>query len=167
MSGLLDAGFHVILAARNQAKADTAIADLQRQRRLGTAEPLILDLASLDSVRQATAFIASGRTLSVCVLNAGIMALPWTQTVDGFEQQWQVNVLGHFLLCRALLPAMNDESGRVVHLRLGLTSVIRTRSTISAWMKSTAQTRTMIDGWRTDVASWPTSSSRTAGEAIG
>ena len=116
--GLLDAGFHVILAARNQAKADTAIADLLATAPAGsTAEPLILDLASLDSVRQATdAFIASGRTLSVCVLNAGIMALPWTQTVDGFEQQWQVNVLGHFLLCRALLPAMNDESGRVVHL---------------------------------------------------
>ena len=44
------------------------------------------------------------------------MALPWHRTVDGFEQQWQVNVLGHVLLCRTLLPSMNDENGRVIHL---------------------------------------------------
>ena len=34
------------------------------------------------------------------------MALPWKRTVDGFEQQWQVNLLGHVLLCRLLLPAL-------------------------------------------------------------
>ena len=76
-----------------------------------------MDLASLDSVRGAAdRFLESKRTLSVCVLNAGIMALPWHKTEDGFEQQWQVNVLGHFLLCRMLLPSINDETGRVVHL---------------------------------------------------
>lgn len=116
--GLLEANFHVILAARSQSKADTAIADLLATAPAGsTAEPLILDLASLDSVRRAAdSFLESERTLSVCVLNAGIMALPWQRTEDGFEQQWQVNVLGHFSLCRALLPTMNDRTGRVVHL---------------------------------------------------
>ena len=116
--GLLEAGFHVILTARTEAKADTAIANLLATAPEGsTAEALILDLASLDSVRQAAdRFLESERTLSVCVLNAGIMALPWHRTENGFEQQWQVNVLGHFLLCRALLPTMNDKSGRVVHL---------------------------------------------------
>ncbi|MEE2756908.1 MAG: SDR family NAD(P)-dependent oxidoreductase [Myxococcota bacterium] len=116
--GLLDAGFHVILTARTQSKADTAIADLLATAPPGsTAEALILDLASLDSVRRAAAsFLESERILSVCVLNAGIMALPWYRTEDGFEQQWQVNVLGHFLLCRMLLPAVNEEDGRVIHL---------------------------------------------------
>ena len=116
--GLLEANFHVILAARSQSKADTAIAELLSSAPAGsTAEALILDLASLDSVRRAAdSFLESERTLSVCVLNAGIMALPWHRTEDGFEQQWQVNVLGHFLLCRALLPTINDETGRVIHL---------------------------------------------------
>ena len=116
--GLLEANFHVILAARSQSKADTAIADLLATAPAGsTAEALILDLASLNSVRRAAdSFLESERSLSVCVLNAGIMALPWHRTEDGFEQQWQVNVLGHFLLCRALLPTMNDGAGRVVHL---------------------------------------------------
>ena len=116
--GLLQAGFHVVVGARNQAKADAAIADLLATAPAGsTAEALILDLGSLDSVRRAAdGFLRSERTLSVCVLNAGIMALPWHRTEDGFEQQWQVNVLGHFLLCRKLLPAMADGGGRVVHL---------------------------------------------------
>ena len=116
--GLLAAGFHVILGARTQAKADAAIAELLATSPDGsTAEALIFDLASLDSVRRAAeAFLRTERTLSVCVLNAGIMALPWQMTVDGFEQQWQVNVLGHFLLCRILLPAMDDGQGRVLHL---------------------------------------------------
>ena len=116
--GLLQAGFHVIVAARSQAKADAAIADLLATApAASSAEALILDLASLDSVRRAAdGFRQSGRTLTVCVLNAGIMALPWHRTEDGFERQWQVNVLGHFLLCRMLLPTLDDEAGRVVHL---------------------------------------------------
>ena len=100
------------------SKADDAIACRTSVHR--AAEALILDLASLESVRTAAnAFVQTGRTLSVCVLNAGIMALPWRQTVDGFEQQWQVNVLGHFLLCRLLLPTMAEANGRVVHLSSG------------------------------------------------
>ena len=116
--GLLEAGFHVLVGARTAEKADAAIADLLATAPDGsTAEALIFDLASLDSVRRAAeAFFRSERTLSVCVLNAGIMALPWQRTVDGFEQQWQVNVLAHFLLCRTLLPAMESEGGRVLHL---------------------------------------------------
>ena len=84
----------------------------------GTAEALVLDLASLTSVRTAAeTFLATGRALDVCVLNAGIMALPWKRTVDRFEQQWQVNVLGHFLLGRLLLPALKAApAARMVHL---------------------------------------------------
>ena len=116
--GLLEAGFHVLVGARTAEKADAAIADLLATAPDGsTAEALIFDLASLDSVRRAAeAFLGTERTLSVCVLNAGIMALPWHRTEDGFEQQWQVNVLGHFLFLRRLLPTMEEGAGRVVHL---------------------------------------------------
>lgn len=44
------------------------------------------------------------------------MALPWQTTANGFEQQWQVNVLGHFLLCRLLLPVITD---RIIHVSSG------------------------------------------------
>ncbi len=120
--GLLQAGFHVVVCARSAEKGRAAVAELLAGARDGsTAEAMLLDLASLDSVRGAAArFLESERALSVCVLNAGIMALPWHRTVDGFEQQWQVNVLGHILLCRLLLPAIRaSEAGRVVHLSSG------------------------------------------------
>ena len=52
--GLLEAGFHVVLAARSPSKADAAIADLLETAPAGsTAEALIMDLASLESVRRA------------------------------------------------------------------------------------------------------------------
>ena len=121
--GLVAAGYHVIVGARSQQKANKACTALLEGSPAGSAEPLLLDLASLDSVRAAAkAFRASGRPLHVCILNAGIMALPWSQTDDGFEQQWQVNVLGHFLLCRLLLPALEDAeepTGRIIHVASG------------------------------------------------
>ena len=97
--GLLQAGFHVILTARSQSKANAAIEDLLATAPAGsTAEALILDLGSLDSIRRATnTFLESKRTLSVWT-QCGHYGLPWQRTVGSFEQQWQVNVLGHFLL---------------------------------------------------------------------
>ena len=122
--GLLKAGFHVVVCARSEEKAGKAVARLLRDGPEGsTAESLVLDLASLESVREAAdSFLATKRPLNVCVLNAGIMALPWHKTGDGFEQQWQVNVLGHFLFCRLLLPAIaaaEGPTGRIVHVASG------------------------------------------------
>ena len=122
--GLLEAGFHVIICARSEEKGNAAVdALLGGAPEHASAEALVLDLSSLDSVRAAAdRFLASLRPLHVCVLNAGIMALPWRKTADGFEQQWQVNVLGHFLLCRLLLPALDaaqDPPGRIVHVASG------------------------------------------------
>jgi len=122
--GLLEAGHHVIVGTRSAEKGSAAVDSLLAGAPAGSsAEVLVLDLSSLDSVRSAAeSFLATQRPLNVCVLNAGIMALPWRRTADGFEQQWQVNVLGHFLLCRLLLPAVEaaeDPSGRIVHVASG------------------------------------------------
>lgn len=119
--GLLEAGFHVVVCTRSEKKGHDAVARLLEEAPSGsTAESLVVDLASLDSVRDAAeTFLKSNRPLSVCVLNAGIMALPWHRTVDGFEQQWQVNVLGHVLLSRLLLPALQAAkapAGRIIHV---------------------------------------------------
>lgn len=35
---------------------------------------------------------------------------PYEETVDGFESQWAVNYLGHFLLCHLLLPRLHDTA---------------------------------------------------------
>jgi NAD(P)-dependent dehydrogenase (short-subunit alcohol dehydrogenase family) len=123
--GLLETGeYHVVICARSQEKADGAVASLLEQSKEqasdASAESLVLDLTSLSSIRAAaSAFLASQRSLDVLILNAGIMALPWSVTPDGFEQQWQVNFLGHFLFCRLLLPAMDRSRGRIIHVSSG------------------------------------------------
>ena len=109
-------GASVVLACRNQAKGEAALAEL---RRLGDAELAALDLASLDSVR-AFADAYGEERVDLLVNNAGIMAPPRRTTADGFESQLGTNHLGHFALTGRLLPALlRAENPRVVTLSSG------------------------------------------------
>ncbi|MFL5666187.1 MAG: SDR family NAD(P)-dependent oxidoreductase [Ktedonobacteraceae bacterium] len=75
----------------------------------------------LASVRQADEhFFAHWNKLDVLINNAGIAATPLGYTLDGFEQQFATNFLGHFLLAQLLLPALrNAAPARVVSLTSG------------------------------------------------
>ncbi|KAE8453141.1 hypothetical protein EG329_011208 [Mollisiaceae sp. DMI_Dod_QoI] len=62
---------------------------------------------NLSSVVSAVKEFASKETkLHGLVNNAGIMAVPFEKSKDGFESQWQTNFLAHFLLTHHLLPTM-------------------------------------------------------------
>jgi NAD(P)-dependent dehydrogenase (short-subunit alcohol dehydrogenase family) len=66
-----------------------------------------LDLARLDGVRAfAAGLAAEGRPLDLLVNNAGVMAVPFARTADGFELQLGTNHLAHFALTGLLLPAL-------------------------------------------------------------
>src|SRR5690606_19242834 len=61
--------------------------------------------------------IAALGPLDLLVNNAGVMALPYSRTVDGFELQLATNHLGHFLLTGLLLPGLvASGDARVVNL---------------------------------------------------
>jgi NAD(P)-dependent dehydrogenase (short-subunit alcohol dehydrogenase family) len=94
-------GAKVILACRNTAKGDEAAAGMT-----GDVEVRKLDLQDLASVRE---FADGVDTADVLVNNAGIMAVPYAQTVDGFESQIGTNHLGHFALTNLLLPKTTDR----------------------------------------------------------
>ncbi|HTM84477.1 MAG TPA: SDR family NAD(P)-dependent oxidoreductase, partial [Mycobacterium sp.] len=47
--------------------------------------------------------------VDVLINNAGIMAVPYAKTVDGFESQFGTNHLGHFALTNLLLPKLTDR----------------------------------------------------------
>lgn len=47
--------------------------------------------------------------IDVLINNAGIMAAPFSLTVDGFESQIGTNHLGHFALTNLLLPKLSDR----------------------------------------------------------
>jgi NAD(P)-dependent dehydrogenase (short-subunit alcohol dehydrogenase family) len=102
-------GAHVIGIARTQAKADKACASVD-----GETTPMFLDLADWGSVVVCADRIkALAVPLDGLITNAGIMALPELQLVNGVEKQFAVNHLGHFILINQLTETvLAAEQGR-------------------------------------------------------
>ena len=94
-------GAHVVLAVRNTAKGDDAAAGMA-----GNVEVRKLDLQDLASVHE---FADGVSAVDVLVNNAGIMAVPYAVTKDGFESQIGTNHLGHLALTNLLLPKISDR----------------------------------------------------------
>ena len=111
---LVATGAQVIAACRNVDKARSALA----LSGPGEVEIRQLDLADLASVREFSAAVSSDYPkIDVLMNNAGVMAVPRSETVDGFEQQLGVNHLGHFALTGLLMPSvLAAPEGRVVNV---------------------------------------------------
>jgi NAD(P)-dependent dehydrogenase (short-subunit alcohol dehydrogenase family) len=111
-------GAQVVGAARDLAKAETAIAQVREDAAVGggSLELIELDLANLKSVRaSADALLAAGKPFDVVIANAGVMATPFGHTVDGFETQFGTNHLGHFVFVNRIAPLIRAE-GRLINL---------------------------------------------------
>jgi NAD(P)-dependent dehydrogenase (short-subunit alcohol dehydrogenase family) len=94
-------GAKIIMAVRNTGKGEAAA-----QQMTGDVEVRPLDLQDLSSVRQ---FADGVDKADVLINNAGVMAVPYSETVDGFESQIGTNHLGHFALTNLLLPKLTDR----------------------------------------------------------
>ncbi|XP_076339672.1 WW domain-containing oxidoreductase [Tachypleus tridentatus] len=100
-------GAEVVLACRNEAKAQQAIEDIKTERPQAKLHYLHLDLASLKSVQVfSQQFQFLGLPLHILVLNAGVFGLPHSLTEDELEITFQVNYLGHFYLVQLLEPIL-------------------------------------------------------------
>jgi NAD(P)-dependent dehydrogenase (short-subunit alcohol dehydrogenase family) len=78
----------------------------------GNLELRKLDLASLDSVKDfAEEYMANNGELHVLCNNAGVMAVPFEVTEDGFETHFGVNHLGHYALTAHLIQTLVDTDG--------------------------------------------------------
>ena len=76
------------------------------------------DLGDLRSVHAAIHAVRSLAPIDAIIANAGIMALPTLQQIEGIESQLYVNHVGHFALVTGLLDRLTAE-GRVVMLSSG------------------------------------------------
>ena len=106
----------VIIAVRNQQKGDGAVARIKTDNPKADVSVMILDLASLKSVRVfAEAYKEKVDRLDLLINNAGVMMPPLSRTEDGFELQFGTNHLGHFSLTAQLFDLLRNTSGsRVV-----------------------------------------------------
>jgi NAD(P)-dependent dehydrogenase (short-subunit alcohol dehydrogenase family) len=118
-----DAGATVVMACRSVERGESAADEIRRDAPPGALSVLELDLANLDSVAAfAETFTDEYDALRALCNNAGVMAVPRSETDDGFEMQLGVNHLGHFALTGHLLDTLRDTDGesRVVTQSSGL-----------------------------------------------
>jgi 3-oxoacyl-[acyl-carrier protein] reductase len=115
---LAKAGATVALAARNQAKLDETVAEIEAAG--GKAAAFALDVASEESIKAgAKAVIAQFGKVEILVNNAGI-------TRDGLMMRmkradWDdvigTNLTGAFLMSQAVVPSMmKNRWGRIVNI---------------------------------------------------
>jgi NAD(P)-dependent dehydrogenase (short-subunit alcohol dehydrogenase family) len=96
-------GAQVVVAARNRAKGEAAVAEITSRSSSNAVELASLDLASMASIHAfAEQFLATHERLDVLLNNAGLTMRKRTETADGFETTFGVNHLGHFLLTQLL-----------------------------------------------------------------
>lgn len=114
-------GARVVLACRSIARGQAALEQITRATGSQRVELMQLDLSSFESVRSfAHSFRARYDCLSCLVNNAGVILRERQLSTDGYEMQFAVNHLGHFLLTRELLPLLEASApSRVISVSSG------------------------------------------------
>ena len=107
VKALLAAGAKtVIIGGRNaelqQEFVDKLRREYQDERRIDGDK--LIDLANLSSVQEFAKYVDSKYpTIDAAIFNAAVMNTPWGLTKNNIEQQFGVNVVGHFLLAKLLV----------------------------------------------------------------
>ncbi len=107
-------GAEIVLPARTEEKSAEAIRRIRADVRGAALTPMVLDLASLESVRTFAELYRErfpGQSLDLLINNAGVMALPTREvTADGFERQFATNFLGPFAFFRGVVTGSTRPS---------------------------------------------------------
>ncbi|KAI6380656.1 hypothetical protein MCOR25_001591 [Pyricularia grisea] len=108
---------HLILASRTVSKLEEVISDIKQKYPGVKTVPVTIDLASLDSIRDAAKEIESllaGDGLNVLVNNAGVTGKSRNAitTPDGtrLDKQFFVNHIGTFQLTHLLIPLLQKAA---------------------------------------------------------
>ncbi len=115
-------GATVIMATRSTERGEEAARDVREDVPDADLRVEECDLANLESVRSVADRLAD-EPIDVLINNAGVMAIPRSETDDGFETQFGVNHLGHFALTGLLLETLTTDEGepaRVVTVSSGV-----------------------------------------------
>ena len=109
---LSEAGANVIIPARRPEEAMVALDGIIPKDHI-----FEMDLSDLDSIKRFTDLVKSNLSLSILINNAGIMACAESKTSNGWDLQFAVNHIGHFVLTHELIDSMDQSSGaRIINL---------------------------------------------------
>ncbi|SFB55927.1 NADP-dependent 3-hydroxy acid dehydrogenase YdfG [Amycolatopsis marina] len=113
-AALVGAGAHVVVVGRDRARLAEVVGEHD-----GMARAEVCDVSSADSVAALKDSLA-GQEVSILVNNAGVPG-PVAPLVDIDPESWDevfdVNVRGTYLMCRALLPPMIERGhGDIINL---------------------------------------------------
>jgi len=109
---LSEAGANVIIPARRPEEAMVALDGIIPKDHI-----FEMDLSDLDSIKRFTDLVKNNLSLSILINNAGIMACPESKTSNGWDLQFAVNHIGHFVLTHELIDSMDQSSGaRIINL---------------------------------------------------
>lgn len=120
-------GVVVILGARDEERADAAVADLAAQGLVATAMQLDVDDQTSIDAAAASIRAAHGR-LDILVNNAGIFdftdAPPSRASIAAVRRVMETNFIGALAVSQAMLPLLRaSAAGRVVNLSSSLGSM--------------------------------------------
>lgn len=108
-------GADTYLLCRSASKCDAAVAEVKAFAPGAKATAVICDLSNLKTVAETvTQFAKDHDQLDILVLNAGVMACPFTLTADGLELQYGVNHVAHHLLATRILPLLQKAPSATV-----------------------------------------------------
>ncbi|XP_019724991.1 retinol dehydrogenase 12 [Hippocampus comes] len=121
-------GARIIMACRDLERAEEARSEIVEDTANDNVVVRKLDLSDSRSIRAfAELILKEEKQVNILINNAGIMMCPYSKTADGFEMQFGVNHLGHFLLTYLLLdlikfsaPARIVVVASVAHTWTGL-----------------------------------------------
>ncbi|XP_012063767.1 PREDICTED: retinol dehydrogenase 12-like [Atta cephalotes] len=120
---LLQCDMEVIIACRVISAGENIIHQIRESGvTSGRAKVYKLDNSSLESVKKfAKQIKADYDKIHILINNAAVMFSIYKNTENGYEEQWMVNYLSHFLLTSLLLPLLKtgghpEECSRIVNV---------------------------------------------------
>ncbi len=116
-ANMLAAQGHILLLhGRSEAKLQQIKNTLAKTYPKTQVDMFLADLSNLNEVvRLADDVKAKYDSLDALINNAGVFKIPNAVTFDGYDIRFIVNTLAPYILTKALLPLM-DENSRVVNL---------------------------------------------------
>ncbi|XP_077139049.1 retinol dehydrogenase 13 isoform X2 [Ranitomeya variabilis] len=115
---LANRGGRIIMACRDMGKCEDAAREIRGKTLNHNVFAKHLDLASTKSIKEfAKDILREEEHLDILINNAAVMRCPHWKTEDGFEMQFGVNHLGHFLLTNLLLDRLKESGpSRIINV---------------------------------------------------